>query len=126
MIVATFGGQPDRSYSRLTAQASAMLAAERDERGKTPILVIDFTDRSCPVLDVRPACVPGRRGLVYRPGPGRRSCSGGRYGGQVARQVVVGELRVQQIDEEGRAAVVDDRVAGGDGACGGGPVLAAA
>jgi len=45
MIVATFGGQPDRSYSRLTAQASAMLAAERDERGKTPVLVIDFTDR---------------------------------------------------------------------------------
>ncbi len=42
MIVATFGGQPDRSYSRLTAQASAMLAAERDERGKTPVLVIDF------------------------------------------------------------------------------------
>jgi len=45
MIVATFGGQPDRSYSRLTAQASAMLAAERDERGKTPVLVIDFSDR---------------------------------------------------------------------------------
>jgi len=41
MIVATFGGQPDRSYSRLTAQASAMPAAERDERGKTPVLVID-------------------------------------------------------------------------------------
>ena len=41
MIVATFGGQPDRSYSRLTAQAAAMLAAERDERGKTPVLVID-------------------------------------------------------------------------------------
>jgi len=41
MIVATFGGQPDRSHSRLTAQASAMLAAERDERGKTPVLVID-------------------------------------------------------------------------------------
>jgi len=31
MIVATFGGQPDRSGSRLTAQASAILAAERDE-----------------------------------------------------------------------------------------------
>ena len=45
MIVATFGGQPDRSGSRLTAQASAMLAAERDERGKTPVLVIDFSDR---------------------------------------------------------------------------------
>jgi type II secretory pathway predicted ATPase ExeA len=41
MIVATFGGQPDRSHSRLTAQAAAMLAAERDERGKTPVLVID-------------------------------------------------------------------------------------
>ena len=45
MIVATFGGQPDRSGSRLTAQASAILAAERDERGKTPVLVIDFSDR---------------------------------------------------------------------------------
>ena len=41
MIVATFAGQPDRSGSRLTAQASAILAAERDERGKTPVLVID-------------------------------------------------------------------------------------
>ena len=41
MIVATFGGQPDRSGSRLTAQASAILAAERDERGKTPVLIID-------------------------------------------------------------------------------------
>ena len=41
MIVATFGGQPDRYGSRLTAQASAILAAERDERGKTPVLVID-------------------------------------------------------------------------------------
>jgi len=38
-IVATFGGQPDRSGSRLTAQASAILAAERDERGRTPVLV---------------------------------------------------------------------------------------
>jgi type II secretory pathway predicted ATPase ExeA len=45
MIVATFGGQPDRSGSRLTAQASAVLAAERDERGRTPVLVIDFSDR---------------------------------------------------------------------------------
>jgi hypothetical protein len=47
MIVATFGGQPDRSGSRLTAQASAVLAAERDERGRTPVLVIDFSDRPC-------------------------------------------------------------------------------
>jgi type II secretory pathway predicted ATPase ExeA len=42
MIVTTFGGQPDRTYSRLTAQACSMLAAERDERGKTPVLVIDL------------------------------------------------------------------------------------
>ena len=41
-IVAAFGGQPDRSSSRLTAQASAILAAERDERGRTPVLVIDL------------------------------------------------------------------------------------
>ena len=41
MIVTAFGGQPDRSSSRLTAQASAILAAERDERGRTPVLVID-------------------------------------------------------------------------------------
>src|ERR1700740_239219 len=40
-IVAPSGGQPDRSGSRLTAQASAVLAAERDERGRTPVLVID-------------------------------------------------------------------------------------
>ena len=40
-VVATFGGTPDRSSSRLTAQASAVLAAERDERGRTPVLVID-------------------------------------------------------------------------------------
>src|SRR5207247_10821532 len=41
IIATTLGGQPDRSYSRLTAQASAMLAAERAERGQTPVLVID-------------------------------------------------------------------------------------
>ena len=41
-IVATFGGTPDRSGSRLTAQASAVLAAERDERGRLPVLVIDL------------------------------------------------------------------------------------
>ena len=40
-IVAAFGVTPDRMTSRLVAQASAALAAERDERGKTPVLVID-------------------------------------------------------------------------------------
>jgi len=41
-VVAAFGGTPDRSSSRLTAQASAVLAAEREERGRTPVLVIDL------------------------------------------------------------------------------------
>jgi type II secretory pathway predicted ATPase ExeA len=40
-IVATFGGTPDRSGSRLTTQATAILAAQHDERGTTPVLVID-------------------------------------------------------------------------------------
>jgi type II secretory pathway predicted ATPase ExeA len=40
-VVATFGGTPDRSGSRLAAQSAAILAAERDERGRTPVLVID-------------------------------------------------------------------------------------
>src|SRR6202034_427048 len=40
-IVTAFGGTPDRSGSRLTAQASAILAAQRDARGTTPVLVID-------------------------------------------------------------------------------------
>ena len=40
-IVTAFGGQPALSISRLAAQASAILAAERDERGRTPVLVID-------------------------------------------------------------------------------------
>jgi type II secretory pathway predicted ATPase ExeA len=40
-IIATFGGTPGQITSRLVAQASAVLAAERDERGRTPVLVID-------------------------------------------------------------------------------------
>ena len=34
-------GSPYRTGSRLAAQASAALASERDERGRTPVLVID-------------------------------------------------------------------------------------
>ena len=40
-IVTAFGITPDRMTSRLIAQASAALAAERDERGRTTVLVID-------------------------------------------------------------------------------------
>jgi type II secretory pathway predicted ATPase ExeA len=40
-VVAAFGVTPSQMTSRLVAQASAALAAERDERGRTPVLVID-------------------------------------------------------------------------------------
>jgi len=40
-ILATFGQPPSQFTSRVIAQASAALAAERDERGRTPVLVLD-------------------------------------------------------------------------------------
>jgi type II secretory pathway predicted ATPase ExeA len=40
-IVTAFGIAPANLTSRLTAQAATALTAERDERGRTPILVID-------------------------------------------------------------------------------------
>jgi type II secretory pathway predicted ATPase ExeA len=40
-IVTTFGISPANLTSRLIAQAATALTAERDERGRTPILVID-------------------------------------------------------------------------------------
>ena len=36
--------------------------------------------------------------VIYRPGSGRPPCSGDQRGGYVARHIVVGDLRVQQID----------------------------
>jgi len=40
-IVTAFGGQPTNLSSRLIAQSTAALASARDERGKTPVLVLD-------------------------------------------------------------------------------------
>jgi type II secretory pathway predicted ATPase ExeA len=40
-IVTTTGGSPSNLSSRLNAQARAALAAERDERGRTPVLILD-------------------------------------------------------------------------------------
>ena len=40
-IVTAFGGAPTNLSSRLVRQASAALTAERDERGRTPVLVLD-------------------------------------------------------------------------------------
>ena len=41
-IVTATGGSPSNLSSRLIAQARAALAAERDERGRTPVLVLDL------------------------------------------------------------------------------------
>ena len=41
MIVATFGGQPDRSHSRLTAQASRHARRRTRRARQDPVLVID-------------------------------------------------------------------------------------
>jgi type II secretory pathway predicted ATPase ExeA len=40
-IVTAFGGAPTNLSSRLVRQASTALTAERDERGRTPVLVLD-------------------------------------------------------------------------------------
>jgi type II secretory pathway predicted ATPase ExeA len=40
-IVTTFGAAPTNLSSRLVRQATATLTAERDERGRTPVLVLD-------------------------------------------------------------------------------------
>lgn len=40
-IVVTTGGSPSNLSSRLIAQARSALAAERDERGRTPVLILD-------------------------------------------------------------------------------------
>src|SRR5262249_40832082 len=40
-IVATTGANPTNLSSRLVAQARAALPAERDERGRTPVLILD-------------------------------------------------------------------------------------
>lgn len=40
-IVSAFGAAPTNLSSRLVAQAGAALTAERDERGRTPVLVLD-------------------------------------------------------------------------------------
>jgi type II secretory pathway predicted ATPase ExeA len=44
-ILNTFGQPPSHLGSRLFTQTSKALMAEREERGRTPVLVLDFTDR---------------------------------------------------------------------------------
>ena len=46
-IVTALGGRPAHGTAALTAQSAGALAAEHAERGRTPVLVIDLTDRPC-------------------------------------------------------------------------------
>jgi len=46
-ILGTFGQTPSHLGSRLFGQTSKALIAEREERGRTPVLVLDFSDRPC-------------------------------------------------------------------------------
>ena len=70
-IVATFGETPHRGSSLLAAQATAILAAQHDERsGVTPVLVVDFTDRglSCTRRPPSPLLAASRTRLPTVPG----------------------------------------------------------
>jgi type II secretory pathway predicted ATPase ExeA len=44
-IVTALGGTPRFHHATLVPQAADALATEHAERGRTPVLVIDFTDR---------------------------------------------------------------------------------
>jgi type II secretory pathway predicted ATPase ExeA len=44
-ILNAFGQPPSHLGCRLFTQASKALTAEREERGRTPVLVLDFSDR---------------------------------------------------------------------------------
>ena len=49
-IVTALGGRPAYGSAVLAAQAASLIAAEYGERGRLPLLVIDFSDRprECP------------------------------------------------------------------------------
>jgi len=44
-IVAALGGVPKTHHATLTPQAMDLLAREHAERGRIPVLAIDFSDR---------------------------------------------------------------------------------
>ena len=46
-IVTALGGRPCHGTAALTAQAYDVLAGEATERGRVPVLIIDFSDRPC-------------------------------------------------------------------------------
>jgi len=46
-VVTALGGRPAHGSAALAAQAAALIAAEHSERGRLPLLVVDFSDRPC-------------------------------------------------------------------------------
>jgi len=55
-VVTAPGGRPAHGSATLAAQAAALLAAEHNERGRVPVLAIDFSDRPG-WRPPRPACL---------------------------------------------------------------------
>ena len=109
-IVAALGGVPSFYTSSLVAQAADALAGEQAERGRTPVLVIDITDRteirtrrsSCVTFGTSRGCLPTGIGMSVT------------FGRRRVRGTTSGDRRPAGAADraERRAAVVDDRDAG--------------
>ena len=119
-IVASLGGQPLTHHAILAPQAADALAAEAAERGRTPVLVIEITDRtktrtrrsSCVISGTCRDCLPTGYGMSVT-FERRRRCG-----------TTSGDRQAAGATDRPRrwAAVVDDRVAGRDRVFGGRPV----
>jgi hypothetical protein len=109
-IVAALGGVPSFYTSTLIAQAADALAGEQAERGRTPVVVIDITDRteirtrrsSCVTFGTSRGCLPTGIGMSVTFGRGR------------VRGTTSGDRRPAGAADRAErwAAVVDDRDAG--------------
>ena len=113
---------PPRQHHRRASKRSAASAWTPGQPGPAWILPTVVTA----VLDVRPACVPGRSVIIYRLGPERPSCSQASVRRACGSAGCDRSAQGSEADEEGRPSVVDDRLAGGEGARRGGPVPAPA
>src|SRR6478736_4216360 len=120
-IVATLGQLPSFYTATLAPQAADALAAEHAERGRTPVVVIDITDRmesrtrrsSCVTSGTSRGCLPTVSGTSVTSGRRR------------VRGTTSGDRRpAGAADRAKRWAVVDDRDAGRWRARGGRPVSA--
>jgi hypothetical protein len=109
-IVAALGGVPSFYTSTLIAQAADALAGEQAERGRTPVVVIDITDRteirtrrsSCVTFGTSRGCLPTGIGMSVT------------FGRRRVRGTTSGDRRPAGAADRAErwAAVVDDRDAG--------------